>query len=172
MATKTFVRRAPVSILVSIAALVLPSSALGSGGASIASAPTVVYGVQLFGSTATDDEGKTLSNCVDGESWWSMPVLAGDQVKIDYEGGLDEMQAWGVGTTDFNIHDAPEPQQFRIGSNGKAEAIIKASVAGTMPLRFFSVRRRALRTSGRTGQLSDSAHTTSRLPSSTHWPQR
>lgn len=139
MVGKMLTKRAALMILFGVAVLALPASALGSGGASIASAPTVVYGEQLFGNTAIDDGGKTLSNCVDGESWWSMPVLAGDQIKVDYEGGLDEMQAWGVGTTDFNIHDAPDPQQFRIGSKGKAEAIVKASVAGIMPLRFFSV---------------------------------
>jgi hypothetical protein len=125
-------------VLLGVAALAVPASALGSGGAAIASAPTVVYGKQLFGNTATDDGGKTLSDCVDGESWWTLPVLAGDQIKIDYEGGLDYMQAWNVGTTDFNIHTAPNPQQFHIGSNDKEESIIKAPIAGNMPLRFYS----------------------------------
>jgi hypothetical protein len=115
------------------------SSALASGGATISSGPPVSFGHQLFGNTASDDGGKTLSDCVDGESWWSLPVLAGDKIKIDWEGGADYMQAWQVGTTDFNIHTAPFPQQFHIGSNDKEESVIEAPVAGTMPLRFYSV---------------------------------
>lgn len=119
--------------------LLLPNHASASGAATIASAPTVAYGQQLFGNTASDDGGKTLSECVDGESWWTLPVLAGDKVKVDYEGGLDYMQVWDVGTTDFNIHTAPSPQQFHIGSNDKEESIVEAPVAGSMPLRFYSV---------------------------------
>ncbi|HEY8502448.1 MAG TPA: hypothetical protein VIL21_07155 [Solirubrobacterales bacterium] len=121
------------------ALLCLPfGKASAAGGATIAAAPSVTYGKQLFGNTAVDDGGKTLSDCVDGESWWALPVLAGDHVKIDYEGGLDYMQAWDVGTTDFNIHTAPFPQMFHIGSNDKEESVIEAPVGGTMPLRFYS----------------------------------
>jgi hypothetical protein len=128
-----------VAGLTLIACLALPAArAFAAGGATIATAPSVSYGQQLFGNTATDDGGETLSDCVDGESWWTLPVLAGDQVKIDYEGGLDYMQVWGVGTTDFNIHTAPSPQQFHIGSNDKEESIVKAAIAGSMPMRFYS----------------------------------
>lgn len=118
--------------------LALSPHASAAGGATIASAPAVTYGKQLFGNTASDDGGKTLSECVDGESWWMLPVLAGDRVKIDWEGGVDYLQAWQVGTTDFNIHTAPFPQMFHIGSNDKEESIIEAPVAGSMPLRLYS----------------------------------
>lgn len=125
-------------ILVVIAAALLPTQVLAAGGATIAEGPTVTYGVQLFGDTLADSKGKTLSDCVDGESWWSLPVIVGDEVKVDWEGGADVMQAWGVGTTDFNIHDAPSPQQFDTGSNSKQESFVKAPVSGVMPLRFYS----------------------------------
>jgi hypothetical protein len=124
--------------LAMLAAALVPTPALAAGGATIAEAPTVAYGQQLFGNTLADSKGETLSDCVDGESWWSLPVHVGDEVKVDWEGGADVMQAWGVGTTDFSIHDAPNPQQFDAGSNAKQESFIKAPATGVMPLRFYS----------------------------------
>lgn len=121
-----------------LAAALLPTQALAAGGATIAEAPTVTYGKQLFGDTLADSKGETLSDCVDGESWWSLPVHVGDEVKVDWEGGADVIQAWGVGTNDFSIHDAPSPQQFSTGSNAKQESFIKAPTTGAMPLRFYS----------------------------------
>lgn len=121
-----------------LAAALFPTQALGAGGATIAEAPTVTFGKQLFGDTLADSKGETLSDCVDGESWWSLPVHVGDEVKVDWEGGADVMQAWGVGTTDFSIHDAPDPQQFDTGSNAKQESFVKATTTGVMPLRFYS----------------------------------
>jgi hypothetical protein len=126
-------------LVLAIAMVLLPAHALAAGGPTIAKAPTVTFGQQLFGNAATDDEGKTLSECVDGESWWTLPVHAGDKVKIDWEGGVDIAQPWSIGTTDFNIQHSQTLGQFKTGTNFKQESFVTSSVSGNIPLRFYSV---------------------------------
>jgi hypothetical protein len=108
--------------------------ALGAGGNDIASAPAVAYGQQEFGNTATDN-GK--EGCRGYESWWSLAVLAGDRVTIDFEGpGAQYDIVWPPGTTDFNVNSTQYFQKAEVSDNGKQEATFTATQTGAMPLDF------------------------------------
>jgi hypothetical protein len=62
-------------------------SASATARANIASAPTVAYGVQEFGNTATDSTPlQGLCPDIETDTWWLLPVLAGDAVTINFEG--------------------------------------------------------------------------------------
>ncbi len=111
----------------------LPTQAGASGGPTIAAAPSITFNKQLFGNTAADGQ----SSC-GGTSWWLLPVLAGDKVKIDFEGNVNALLIWPVGTTDFNIHSARQFGEADIGGNGKQEALFKAPLNGSMPIEFHS----------------------------------
>jgi hypothetical protein len=78
-----------ISILGAVAGtLVLVVPAFAAGGATIASAPTVAYGQQEFGNTATDSTvAQDLCHGSDQTSWWLASVTAGDRLTIDF-GGL------------------------------------------------------------------------------------
>jgi hypothetical protein len=113
--------------------------AFATAGATIASAPAVSYGVQEFGNTATDST--SAQGLCDGDSvdtWWLLPVLAGDKVTIDFEGaGWAYEAVYAVGTTDFSISQNRAPVQFehRPG-NGFGQAVFSAAQDGSMPLDF------------------------------------
>jgi hypothetical protein len=97
-----------------------------------------VFGKQEFGNTAIDGKGVTPSSCATTVSWWTAAALAGDQITIDFEGGLDYLAVWPVGTTDFNIHSSETVKEYEIGQNDKQEAVFTTPVAGLMPLEFFT----------------------------------
>jgi hypothetical protein len=124
--------------------------ALASGGSSIASAPTIVYGQQEFGNTAMDNcsalQEPALSNQT-AESWWLAHVTAGDRVTIDFEGtrsparSVYAAELWPVGTTDFTfpgVDDWTGPETMTLaGENGKAEMVVNSVPrSGMMPLVF------------------------------------
>lgn len=113
------------------------SQAFASGGDTIATAPSVTYGKQLFGNTATDGHGITPTSCATAASWWSLPTSAGDQITIDFEGDLDYLAAWPVGTTDFNIHSSSALKESEVGENDRQEAIFTTPVGGVVPLEFY-----------------------------------
>lgn len=121
----------------SIAAwFLLTGSAIAAGGGSIAAAPTVVYGQQLFGNTATDS---TVTSCGTRakDSWWLLPVIAGDKVSVDFEGpGIEYERVMPIGTTDFNLEKTWRFQAAEIGSNGKGQGNFLVPQSGLMPLRF------------------------------------
>jgi len=101
----------------------------------IASAPVVALEQQEFGNTASDAGAP--STCRVFESWWRLPVAAGDTAIVDFEGNVDYVNLWPVGTTDFNLNNNTSGvQAMRIGANGKQEATFTAAVPGTMPLEF------------------------------------
>jgi hypothetical protein len=112
----------------------LTGSALAAGGSSIAAAPTMVYGQQEFGNTATDG----IFTAHDGyASWWQLPLIAGDHLTLDFEGaGVQCERIWPVGTNDFNLNGATPVQVAITGSNGKQEVTLTASQDGSMPLEF------------------------------------
>jgi hypothetical protein len=132
-------RSARLFIAVALLSTALPQArALATGGPNIGAAPAVVYGKQLFGNTAADGQGKTPTGCINGVSWWLLPTLAGDKVTIDFEGGVDFLDVWPVGTTDFNLNTANPFKEFPIGDNGKQEGVFTTPVSGAMPLEFFT----------------------------------
>jgi hypothetical protein len=118
--------------------VLVAGTAFAAGGGDIASAPVVSYGTQQFGNTATDYGSRELPSCGSGDSWWQLPVTAGDKVTIDYEGGVDYENTYPVGTTDFNVNDTNVFQQSTIGSNDKQEVVFTAPRTGVMPLEFWN----------------------------------
>ncbi len=114
------------------------SPALASGGGSIAAAPTAAYGQQQFGNTVTDTTPPLRSNCLTGDSWWTLGVTAGDRLTIDYEGGVDYLNVWPVGTTDFNLSSASIFNQSHMGGNDKQEVVFVAPRSGGLPLEFLT----------------------------------
>jgi hypothetical protein len=134
-----------VGFAVVAGAVLLPSAALASGGAAIATAPLVAYGQQEFGNTATDDPGGSCNwNAVltEGFSWWQLPVTAGDRVTIDYQaefqnfGSLDET-VYPVGTSDFDFAQTdPIDQTNDSGDGVHGQDVFTARQSGVMPLLF------------------------------------
>ena len=125
------------SVVALLAAWGWTSSALASGGASIASAPTVVYGQQEFGNLASDNGEAPCDisgDPIGGSSWWNLPVTAGDRVTIDYEGDLGGFYLFPVGTTDFALTSTDPFETSHLGSNGKQRAVFTAGRSGSMPL--------------------------------------
>ncbi len=111
------------------------SSARATGGASIASAPTVAYGQQEFGNTLTDNNVHV--DC-HGWSYWQLPVTAGDHLTIDFEGqGAQNEALYPVGTNDFNVTDTTPVQEATSGENGHQQALYTAERTGMMPLVFY-----------------------------------
>jgi hypothetical protein len=135
------IRRFIVSICVAGSVLCLAPGALAAGGASIAAAPTVVYGQLEFGNTVTDSGKGTpqCDNAGDGRSWWLLPVLTGDQVKIDLAGHTEGdgfiVAAYSVGTNDFNFVNEPSPYASNSEHQAdQAEVVFRAPADGNMPL--------------------------------------
>jgi len=119
-----------------------PASALATGGGSIASAPTVAYGQQEFGNTATDLPANEFANgyCY---SWWLVPAITGDKITIDWTSEPDANGAyltalWAylypVGTTDFNFPN----------TNPVAEKDVNYAVTGLQELQYITNRDETL----------------------------
>jgi hypothetical protein len=112
------------------------ATAQASGDAGIASAAVVTYGQQYFGNTATDSSAP---DCGTHYSWWLLPVVAGDEVDIDFEGtGVKYEETWPIGTTDFNVRSTEDLQQAPISNNGKQEAVVEITTSGNLPLAFLA----------------------------------
>lgn len=129
---------------VSAVLLVVPNAAVASGGATVATAPLVALGQQEFGNTATDNGEQTLNHCSlgpeTGNSWWNLPVSAGDRVTIDFESdpSVDVgLAVFSVGTTDFQVGTIGESHYATPDSNGKGYLNFTATAAGNMPIDFF-----------------------------------
>jgi hypothetical protein len=125
-------------LLVVVALCYWAAQALAAGGATIAAAPTVAYSQQEFGNTATDStSAQDLCNGAEQNSWWLLPVTAGDRITIDFQGAGAQYEAlYPVGTSDFNVTSASSVEHAELGSNGAQEAVVTVQQDGTMPLDF------------------------------------
>lgn len=127
-----------MSVLVLLA--VLPVKAGADGGKSIATAPTVVYGQQQVGNTATDQHLE--DSCFLGfydiyVSYWLVNLIAGDQLAIDFEGVAGtELHLLPTGTTDFTLVDTSSVADEEVSTNGKAHLTYTAPTSAVMPLDF------------------------------------
>lgn len=113
------------------------SSAQAAGGASIASAPVVVYGQQEFGNSATDGGVNPARECAHQpkNGWWTLTVTTGDEVTIDWEALPSQyLEVFPPGTTDFTVANTPSLASSLISSNGRAQLSFTARVGGIMPL--------------------------------------
>jgi hypothetical protein len=111
-----------------------PASA--EGGNSIASAPVVPYGQQMFGNTATG--AADTNECY--RSFWEVNVTAGDELTVDWESKSEhtELILKPVGTTDFTFLDNENAASDYPDSNGKSELTYTAPQSGLMPMYFRS----------------------------------
>lgn len=125
-----------------LVALLLPQGqAAAKGGASISSAPSVVYGQQEFGNTLEGGTTPWIPGTFVYSSYWTLPVISGDSVKIDWEAEdpdnnsffLDVLPA---GTNDFNQFTVTPVASQQIASGTKNELAFSAGSTGTMPIRF------------------------------------
>jgi hypothetical protein len=123
-----------------------PASALATGGGSIASAPTVAYGQQEFGNTATDLPANEFAQgyCY---SWWLVPAITGDKITIDWTSEPDASGAyltalWAylypIGTTDFNFANTTPAAEKDVNYavTGLQELQYITTSDGTFPLQF------------------------------------
>jgi hypothetical protein len=89
--------RYSLAVVVALAVVVLcPAASLASGGSSIASAPTLVYG-QLENGGGTHDE------------YWHLQTYAGDKLTMDIDFGsnnLGTIDVWAPAVTDYTIKQA------------------------------------------------------------------
>ncbi len=60
-------------------------TALADGGPKIAGAPTIPFGEPQFGNTLNG--GRSLDGAYN--SYWSLPVIAGDQITIEWRGPVE-----------------------------------------------------------------------------------
>lgn len=118
-------------LVVTMLVLAAAASAQAEGGAGIASAPTVAFGQQEFGTLATPD-----AHCVYA-SWWLLPVTTGDSIQIDWEVHNEgiHLHVWAPGTNEFNF-ETRESLKLVPNSNLKAESTFQATQTGDMPMRF------------------------------------
>jgi hypothetical protein len=119
-----------------VVAVVVVAGAFASGGSSISAAPTIAIGQQQFGNTASDSGHKSYGCSDTLHSWWKLPTIAGDQVTVDFEGGVYRIYAYSVDTTDFNVGSTQPSLDTQINSNDKGEWKFAAPVTGLMPLDF------------------------------------
>lgn len=116
--------------------LIAATTALAEGGASVATAPSIVTGRQEFGSMRVGSNGESCE--FDFRSWWLLPVIGGDTIHIGWEAqkGDTRLRLYPPGTTDYNF---PQTQTLAEGSlnlNLKAELSYQATNAGNIPILF------------------------------------
>lgn len=120
--------------------LVLAAVAAAEGAPSIASAPVISYGQQAFGNTANGSHfSRSLTSpYLQGwNSFWSLPVVAGDQITVDWEApprSGTHLQLYAPGTSDFTVgHARPLAEDFE-GEQGRNELRYTAATSGAIPL--------------------------------------
>ena len=132
-------RRAMLSALMVLA--LAAAAARADGGATIASAPAVVYSQQQFGNSTNGGPDALGFSCIT-DSWWSLPAIAGDHVTVDWEGGrsVSRVALFAVGATDYNarISGLNGNQLALVSPNGtgRGELTFTAPRSGSMPLAF------------------------------------
>ncbi len=136
--------KACVAVVATVVLLALaPASALAEGGKAISTAPSVVYGQQEFGNTASGQFlegscGTGLFGAGDGwRSYWSMAVTTGDLLTINWEGVAGtELKVMPPGTTDYTIFQTNPAVSEELSSNLKNQAQYTVPISGVMPLYF------------------------------------
>jgi len=136
--------RVGMLVLAAVVALALfTGSASAEGGSSIAAGPQVVYGQQEFGNTAS---GPHLSDPHGWDQFWSLSVVSGDKLTIDWESAPSSgtrLLLYPVGTTDYTIDQNETLSHQGENSEGKNELHYTVSATGLLPL--------IINTSGREG---------------------
>ena len=126
---------AAILAMVAALALIVASGASAAGGATIASAPIVPFGVHEFGTTATGEY-----DCGPGE-YWNVTIQPSDQITIDWETAQEEyaykVAIYPVGTTDYSINNVYPLETYYLGNNNKAEAVFTSGTGGTFPIVFI-----------------------------------
>jgi hypothetical protein len=115
--------------------------ALGEGGTSIASAPTMVYAQEEFGNTVNGGTAPWVPGVLVYSSYWLLPAVAGDRIRIDWEAQDPTnnnvwLDVFPVGTNDFNQPSTSPVASQQIGSGTKSELALSAGVTGTMAMRI------------------------------------
>jgi hypothetical protein len=117
------------------------STALADGGQSIASATSVAYSSQEFGNTANG--GQSPNECSDTayRSWWSLSVIAGDDITINWEADSASeddigLHVFPVGTTDYNFLNENAVEVQALNENLKNQLQFTATRTGVMPMEF------------------------------------
>ncbi len=133
-------------------------SAAAYGGTSIAQAPTITPGQQLFGDTSI---GNYPRSCRDHGTadFWKLQLVAGDDVTINWETTGDYLRVidvWPANTDDFNINNREPFQIFFLGANRKQQSKFTANASGAYPLVFNN-------SCGGTGPYSFVTYVTHRL---------
>jgi hypothetical protein len=135
-------RRLLLAMLASLvlSVVVSPPAALADGATSIAGAPLVVYGQQQFGNTATGGIDRADDCAWRYSSNWLLPVVAGDQVTIDWQaqGIATQLAVLPLGTNDFNVGGTAPTAQDALSAGGRGEVVFTASATGSLPLVFRS----------------------------------
>jgi hypothetical protein len=131
--------------MVAMAALLalVPASALAEGGKAISAAPSVVYGQQEFGNTASGQflEGSCGTGLFGGgdgwRSYWSLEAMAGDLLTVNWEGTAGtELKIMPPGTTDYTLFQSEPAVSQELSSNLKNQAQYSVPLSGLMPLYF------------------------------------
>jgi hypothetical protein len=125
-----------------VALLSMPTASHAEGGKNIATAPSVVYGQQEIGNTATGQEYQ--ESCFFGfynyfDQFWTLNLISGDRVTINW-GGVEGtvLRLYGIGTTDYTVFSegtSPVATQ-ELNPNGKNQLQYTAPASGAMPLEF------------------------------------
>jgi hypothetical protein len=123
--------------LTALWACLLPTIAFAEGATTIASAPVVAFGQQEFGNLA-DGFITRHGPCETKQftQWWSLSVVAGDQVTFDWEAQEADtgLSVFPVGTTDFNSAKESPVYSLGLSANKKNEGNFTATKSGGMPL--------------------------------------
>lgn len=115
------------------------SSAWAAGGASIAAAPIVAYGQQEFGNTTTDG-GVAFLPGEGGSGWWKLPVVAGDEVTVDFS-GQSQGDGFTLGIYPSDANDYNYNQVDRIGTSAQENTFAYSFVApatGLDPMNVYT----------------------------------
>jgi hypothetical protein len=124
-----------VLLVVLVALGLVPAMAPAEGSQTIASAPTVVFGQQEFGTTVG---GAHLEKPSGLASFWSLPIIAGDQLTIDWEATLGSSTGIHLypvgGVNDYTDQEAHTVAGQGQSDNGKNQLEYTAPTTGDMIL--------------------------------------
>lgn len=141
-------RAVTVLFAVVLTSFLFAANAAGEGGASVATAPSIPWGQQQFGTIAGGSTSLTASYCRSGSSaasqmptrYWLLNGATGDHVTIDFEvGPRANVIVMPNGSTDFTL-DAPPlfDDQYFINANagGKHQLAFTLNQGGLYPVLF------------------------------------